>query len=97
MHDRVHLADVGKELVAQPLPLGRAAHQPGDIDEFDDGGGVFVRVVHFGEHVEALVRHGDHADVRLDGAEGIVRGLRARVGDRVEQGGLADVRQPDDA
>ena len=43
------------------------------------------------------LRHGDHARVRLDGAEGIVRGLRARLGDRVEQGGLAHVGQTDDA
>ena len=31
--DRVGLADVGEELVAQPLPLGRAADDAGDVDE----------------------------------------------------------------
>ena len=29
----VGLADIGQELVAQPLALRRAAHQPGDVDE----------------------------------------------------------------
>ena len=45
---------------------------------------------------EPLIGNGHHADVRLDGAERIIGALRARVGDGVEQGGLSDVRQPDD-
>ena len=32
--DRIHLADVGEELVAQALALAGAAHQAGDIHEF---------------------------------------------------------------
>jgi hypothetical protein len=36
--DRRGLADVGEELVAQPLPLGRAAHDAGDVDELDRRG-----------------------------------------------------------
>ena len=50
------------------------------------------------ERLEARVGHRDDADVRLDRAERIVRRLglaRARQG--VEEGGLADVRQPDDS
>ena len=35
VHDRVDLADIGEELVAQPLALRGAAHQPGDVDEAD--------------------------------------------------------------
>jgi hypothetical protein len=31
----VAVADVGQELVAQALALGRAAHQAGDVDEVD--------------------------------------------------------------
>ena len=34
---RVHLADVGQELVAEPLALGGAAHQAGDVDEGEAG------------------------------------------------------------
>ena len=38
MDDGVHLANVGEELVAQALALGGAAHQAGDVDEFQAGG-----------------------------------------------------------
>ena len=51
-----------------------------------------------GELVEARVGHADVADVGLDGAEGIVGGLRRRrLRERVEEGGLADVGQAHDA
>ena len=44
------------------------------------------------------VRHGHHAEVRFDRAEGVVRRVRfAGSRDRVEQSGLADVRQTDDS
>ena len=33
MGDGVDLADVGEELVAEPLALGGAAHEAGDVDE----------------------------------------------------------------
>ena len=48
--------------------------------------------------IEPRVGHGDVADIGLDGAEGIIRGLRRRgLRERVEEGRLADVRQADDA
>ena len=97
VYDRVAFADVRQELVAQALALGRALHQSRDINELDDSGGVLVRVIHLGELVQPLIRHRYHADVRLDGAEGIVRALRARVRDRVKESGLADIRQPDNS
>ena len=50
------------------------------------------------ERLEARVGHGDDADVRLDRAERVVRGLGlARAREGVEEGGLADVGQPDDS
>ena len=33
MRDRVAFVDVGEKLVAEPLALGGAAHQAGDVDE----------------------------------------------------------------
>ena len=96
VRDGVHLADVGQELVPQPLALGSALHQPGDVHELHARGRHFLRLVDLGELVETLVRHVHHAHVRIDGGEGIVRGLRAGRGERVEDGGLADVRQADD-
>ncbi len=98
MDDRVDLADVAEELVAQPLALGRAAHQPGDVDEaqlrLDDLG----RSRDLRQLVQSRIGHRDVADVRLDRAERIIRRLRRRrLRQRVEQRRLADVRQADDA
>ena len=86
--------------------LGLASHfgialetdtpEAGDVHEFDDRGGILLGIVHLGEHVETGIRHRNDAHVGVDGAEGIVRGLRARVGDCVEQGRFADVRQTHD-
>ena len=50
------------------------------------------------EHVEPRIGHRDLADIRLDGAERIVRRLRRRrLRQRVEERRLADIRQADDA
>ncbi len=44
------------------------------------------------------VGNGDDAEVRIDGAERIIRRLRfAGAGDRVEERGFADIRQADDS
>ena len=58
MDDGVHLANVCQKLVAKPLAPGRAAHEPGDIHELNDGGRVLFGVVHLRQHVEPFVRHG---------------------------------------
>ena len=91
----VRAADVLEELVAEARALARALDKTRDVDKFDDGGSLLLGVVHL-ELVEPLVRNGHHADVRLNGAEGVVGAFRARVGDRVEESGLADIRQSDD-
>ncbi|MCY1171975.1 hypothetical protein D9M73_121010 [compost metagenome] len=98
MHDRVDFADIAEELVAEAFALGRAAHQPGNVDKaqlrLDD----LLRSRDRGEFVEPGVGHRDVADVRLDRAERIVRRLRRRgLRQRIEQGGLADIGQPDDS
>ena len=77
VHDGVALADVSEELVAQALALRRALHKARDVHEFHDGRGFLVRVPDLGQLVEARVRDRNNADVRLDGAERIVRGACA--------------------
>ena len=96
VHDRIRGADVGQELVAEALALGRALDEAGDVDKLDHRGGLFLRLIHLSQIVQPRVRHGDHADVRVDGAKRVVGDFRARVRDGVEQRGLADVRQADD-
>ena len=96
--DGVAFADVGQELVAEALALGRAAHEAGDVDEGDPRRDDLLRARDGRELLEARIGHGHVADVGLDGAERIVRRLRRRrLRQRVEEGRLADVRQADDA
>ena len=96
--DGVGFADIGEELVAQALAAAGAAHQAGDVDEFQAGGHGFLRFADGRQHAQARVGHGDAADVGLDGAEGVVGGLgRGGGGERVEEGGFADVGEADDA
>ena len=50
------------------------------------------------QRVQPRIGHRHIADIGLDGAEGIIGRLRRRrLGQRVEQGGLADIGQADDA
>ena len=98
MGDGVDLADIGQELVAEAFALGGAAHEAGDVHEGEAGRDDLRRAGDARELVEPRVRHRHVADIRLDGAERIVRRLRGRrLRQRVEEGGLADIRQADDA
>ena len=81
----------------RPSPLRGAGHQAGDVDELDDGRRDALRLDDFGQLLQARIGHLDDADVRLDGAERIVLGRDAGLGQGVEEGGLADVGQADDA
>ena len=98
MHDGVHLADGGEELVAEPLAFGGAAHQAGDVHEGDAGRDDLFRLRQRAELFQARIRHRDLADIRLDGAERIIRRLRRRrLRERIKERRLADIRQADDA
>jgi hypothetical protein len=94
MRDGVNLADVGEKLIAETLPFRCAAHQAGDIDECEPRRHDLFGLGELGEFVEARIGNRNLADIGLNGAERIVRRLRGRrFGQRVEQRGLADVRQ----
>src|SRR5438477_3888027 len=98
MDDRVDLADVGEELIAEAFALGRAADEAGDVDEFDLSLDLLRRLGDRAELVEAWVGHRDAANIRLNGAERIIRRLRRRsLCQRVEKRRFADVWQADDA
>ncbi len=97
VHDRVGLADVGEKAVAEPLAFVRAGDEAGDVVEVDRVPHDLRRAHGLRDLDEALVEHGHHRHVRLDRREGIVGGLDAGLRERVEQRGLAGVRQPDDA
>ncbi len=97
VHDRVGLADVGEELVAEPLAFVGSRHQAGDVVEVD-------RVPHDlrgadgrRDLLQALIAHRHHRDVRLDRRERVVGRLGTGFGERVEQRGLAGIGHPHDA
>src|SRR5439155_10371805 len=91
-------ADVAKKLVAEAFALGCALDEPGDIDELDSGGNDDGSFGKFCERLEARIGNGYNAEVRIDGAERIVGSLGfARARDRVEEGGLSDIRKPDNS
>ena len=88
---------LARNWLPRPSPFEAPGDQAGDVDELDGGRDDLLRLDDLGERVEPRVGHLDDADVRLDRAEGIVLGRDAGLGEGVEQGGLADVRQADDA
>ncbi len=97
MHDRVGLADVGEEAIAEPFAFVGAGDEARDVVEVDrvphD-----LRGAHRARHLDQpLVEHGHDRHVGLDRGEGIVGGLDTRLGERVEQRGLAGVGQAHDA
>lgn len=95
--DGVGFADVREELVAQAFALAGARHQAGDVDEFDRGRQDALGLDDLGQLLQTRIRHLDHADVRLDGAERIVLGGDAGAGQSVEECRFANVGQADDA
>ena len=93
MYDSVHLADVRKKFIAEALSLGGAFDESGNVDKFEDGRREFNRMIQLGKTVEPLVRNGYDADIRLNGAEGLLGAFRTGVCNCVKQCALADVRQ----
>ena len=97
VRDRIGLANVGEELVAKALALGRAGDKAGDIDKLHRGRHDALGACNCGKGRKPRVRHLDDSDVGIDGAKRIVLGGHGRARERVEERRLADVRQPHDA
>ena len=98
MQDGVHLADMAQKLVAQAFAVRRAFHEARNVHEFNRRGNEGLGFRDFCERFEPRFRHGDDAEVRLDGAERVVlRRSLVRTGDGIEQRGFPDVGQTDDS
>jgi hypothetical protein len=96
VRDRVRLADVREELVAEAFALRGAGDESRDVDELDGRGNHFFRMRNRRKRCEARVGHFDDADVGIDRAKRVILGGDSGFGQRVEQRRLADVGQPDD-
>ena len=92
MKDGIHLSDVGQELVAKAFALAGSADDPRNVHQADDGRQDLLALNVVAQNPEPLVRHGDHSDVRFDGAERIVRGLDSCRREGVEKRALSDIR-----
>ena len=98
MGDRIDLADVGEELIAQALAAACALYQAGDVHEVELGRRDLRRSRQRGDRREPVIRHRDPPEIGRDGGKGVIRRHRAaRLGERVEQTRLADIGQADDA
>src|SRR5258708_2811625 len=94
--DRVDLANIRKELIAETLALGCAPDKSRDINEGQPRWDSRLRFGNARDLVERLIRHRTLADMRLDGEKGIVRGFGCGcLRERIEKCGLANVRQSD--
>ena len=97
MDQQVHLPDGRQELVPQAFALGGAFDQAGHVHELDGGRGELLGFEELAQARQARVRHRHHPGVGGDGAEGVAGHLGVPGGQGIEDGGLAGVRQADDA
>ena len=93
----VYAADVGEEAIAEALAAAGAFRKAGDVDHVDGRVDLAGSLEDLVEPVEPRVGHGDDAQVGFGRGERVGGRRRVGVGQRVEQGGLADVGQTDDA
>ena len=97
--DGIDFADMGEELVAEPFALGSApCTSPAMSTKVRRVGSGAFRLRHFRNFFEPRIGHRHLAHIGLDRAKGVVRGLRrGSLRQGVEECGLADIGQPDDA
>jgi hypothetical protein len=97
MRDRIRLADIGKEFVAEPFALRCARDEAGNVDELHRRRDRLLRLDDVGKHIEPRIGHWHDTDVRVDGTERIVFGRDLGRGQRIKKRRFANVRQPYDA
>ena len=91
VNNRIGIANVGKEFIAQALAPRSAFHQTCNIDNLDGGRYHTLGVVNLGELGKPLVGYGDYAHIGVDGAEREVCRLCLGVRQTVEKGTLAHI------
>ena len=88
---------VARNWLPRPSPLEAPRTRPAISTKVSRVGMICADLAIVGQLVEPRIGHRDLADIRLDGAERIIRRLRRRrLGQRIEQRRLADIGQSDD-
>jgi len=83
--DGVGLANVGEKRIAHSFALAGSADDACDVHEAHGRRQDALGAEDLREHVEPRVRHPDHADVRLDRGERVVRRQDVVTGESVEE------------
>ena len=91
--DRIHLTDVGQELVSQTLAFTGTLDQPGDVHELDHRRHGSLGIHDLGQGIEPRIGHLHDPGVGLDGGKGIVRHQRLGRCEGVKECGFAHVGQ----
>ena len=91
--NRIGLANVGQELIAQALALACAGNQASNVNEFDRCRHDFSRMVDFREFIQTIIGNGNHARIGLNGGKRIVRSEPGFLGKGGEKRRLANVGQ----
>ena len=98
MRNRIHLANMRQKLVPQPLTTRSPTHQPGNIHKLKLSRNDLLRVRQLGQHLKPRIRHSHAPHIRLNRTKRVVSGLsRSGLGKRIEQRGLAHIRQTDNS
>ena len=95
--DSVRLTNVREELVTQALTLRSALHNTRNINERNSCRQNTLRTKNLSQTVQTRIRQVHHAHVRVNGRERVVSRQHSVAGQSVEQGGLAHVRQANNA
>ena len=83
--DRVSLANVVQELVAQAFAVRSALDQARNVNELDRGRHDAIGIVDLSQAIHARIGHRHDAHVRLDGGERIIRRQAPFISKRGEQ------------
>ena len=91
--DSIGFADVSEELIAQTFALGGSFHEAGDVDDFARSRHYATGMHQFGQLGQALIGHGNHANVGFNRTKREISCLCFCTRKAVEKGRLAHVRQ----
>ena len=76
VNNRINLADIGQELVAQSLAFGSSLHQTGNIDKFQLCRSHHPRFDNLGQFIQPGIGNGHPSGVRLNRTKGKIGRLR---------------------
>ena len=97
LRDSVRLTNVREELITQALTLRSALHNTRNINERNSRRQNTLRTKNLSQTVQTRIRQVHHAHVRVNSRERVVSRQHSVAGQSVEQGGLAHVRQANNA